>query len=445
MTDLQGDITFVNRGFCQTTGYEEQEVLGKNPRILKSGDMPASVYKEMWETLSQGRQWRGELQNRRKNGDVFWELAVISPVTDEEEQITHYVAVKEDITERKRAEEQLKAYAAAMEASNRALEQSNRCAEAANRTKSEFLANMSHEIRTPMTAILGYADILADFGRPARATRGRPNDQTQWQSPLGPHQRHPRSVEDRGRQAPGGTLAHVSPGHPRRRGLADAGAGRGQGIPLKLEYFGPIPQTIQIDPTRLRQILVNLVGNAIKFTETGEVKIAVRLVDRDTAEPKLQCEVIDTGVGISPEHLGRLFQPFQQADASTTRKFGGTGLGLAISKRLAKLLGGDITARSVLGKGSSFTLTIATGPLEGTPMLDQPAEAVLPVPAKPKLAAAAQVRLDLPDSPGRGWTGQPAAHCLRLAQGGGRGRGRRKRPEGDGEGVGHPPGLGPSP
>ena len=165
-------------------------------------------------------------------------------------------------------------------------------------------------------------------------------------------------------------------------------------LPLKLEYFGPIPQTIQTDPTRLRQILVNLVGNAIKFTETGGITIAVRLVDRDTAEPKLQCEVIDTGVGMSPQNLEHLFQPFQQADASTTRKFGGTGLGLAISKRLAELLGGDVTASSALGKGSTFTLTIAIGPLEGMAMIDQPAEAVAQMAARSKPAAAPRVRLD---------------------------------------------------
>ena len=173
MTDLQGDITFVNRGFCRTTGYEEQEVLGKNPRILKSGDMQASLYKEMWESLSQGRQWRGELQNRRKNGEVFWESAVIAPVTDEEGQITHYVAVKEDITEQQRAEEQLQSYAAAMEASNRGLEQSNRRAEQAAQAKSEFLANMSHEIRTPMNGVIGMTGLLLDTDLTQRTARVR--------------------------------------------------------------------------------------------------------------------------------------------------------------------------------------------------------------------------------------------------------------------------------
>ena len=163
---------------------------------------------------------------------------------------------------------------------------------------------------------------------------------------------------------------------------------------MKLEYCGPIPQTIRIDPTRLRQILVNMVGNAIKFTETGEVRIVVRLVDRDTAEPKLRCEVIDTGMGMSPEHLAHLFLPFQQADASTTRKFGGTGLGLAISKRLAELLGGDITVSSTLDKGSIFTLTIGTGPLDGVVFLDRPAEAVGRLSARPKPATVGHARLD---------------------------------------------------
>ena len=168
MTDLQGNITFVNRGFCQATGYEEQEALGKNPRVLKSGDMPASVYREMWEKLTSGQQWRGELQNRRKNGEIFWESAVIAPVMDEEGNTTHYVAVKEDITQRKRAEEQLNAYAG--HGANHVGQST--AAEAANRAKSEFLANMSHEIRTPMTAILGYADILAESVYPARTARG---------------------------------------------------------------------------------------------------------------------------------------------------------------------------------------------------------------------------------------------------------------------------------
>ncbi len=394
MTDLKGDITFVNRGFCLTTGYEEQEALGKNPRILKSGNMPVAVYKEMWESLSQGRQWRGELQNRRKNGELFWESAVISPIKDEEGKITHYVAVKEDITKRKRAEEQLNAYAAAMAESNHELEQSNRRAEAANRSKSEFLANMSHEIRTPMTAIMGYAEILAD-------SIDRPDQQEAVQT-IKRNANHllglVNDILDLSKIEAGKVQVEHLPVSP----LAILGdvvslmrvRAEAKNLPLKLEYLGPIPQTIQSDPTRLRQILVNLVGNAIKFTETGGVTIAVRLLGRDTAEPKLQCDVIDTGVGMNPQNLKNLFQPFQQADASTTRKFGGTGLGLAISKRLATLLGGDVTASSTLGKGSIFTLTIAIGPLEGTALIDRPAEAIAQIAARSGPAKAALARLN---------------------------------------------------
>jgi len=362
MTDLQGNITFVNRGFCQATGYEEQEALGKNPRVLKSGEMPASVYREMWEKLTSGQQWRGELQNRRKNGEIFWESAVIAPVMDEEGNATHYVAVKEDITQRKRAEESLRL--------------AKDAAEAANRAKSEFLANMSHEIRTPMTAILGYTDILAES-----ATRSEQQEAIQTIKRNGKHLLDViNDILDLSKIEADKLQVECLPTSPLAI-LADVTSlmrvrAEAKGLPLNLEYVGPIPQTIQTDPTRLRQILVNLVGNAIKFTETGEVKIRVRLVDRDTAEPKLQCEVIDSGVGISPQHLALLFRPFQQADASTNRKFGGTGLGLAISKRLAAILHGDIVASSTPGAGSVFSLTIATGPLDGITLLDQPAEAM---------------------------------------------------------------------
>ena len=149
-------------------------------------------------------------------------------------------------------------------------------------------------------------------------------------------------------------------------GLADAQCGAdAKGLALKLEYAGPCPETIVTDPTRLRQILINLVGNAIKFTDAGEVRLVARLAGRDSPQPRLRARSIDTGIGMTPQQIERLFQPFAQADASTTRKFGGTGLGLAISKRLAEMLGGDIDVRSEPGKGSTFTVTIDTGSAGG--------------------------------------------------------------------------------
>ncbi len=135
-------------------------------------------------------------------------------------------------------------------------------------------------------------------------------------------------------------------------------------LPLAVEFDSHIPTSIQSDPLRLRQILINLLGNAIKFTETGSVRIATRMVYHADKVPRLQFDVVDSGIGITPEQLARLFKPFAQADSSTTRRFGGTGLGLMISKRLAVMLGGDISVSSVLGQGSTFSVTIETGPLD---------------------------------------------------------------------------------
>ncbi len=354
MTDLQGDITFVNQGFCRTTGYEEREVVGKNPRILKSGDMPAAVYEEMWATLTHGRQWRGELQNRRKNGEIFWESAVISPVTDEEGNITHYVAVKEDITERKRAEEQLQAYAAVMEASNRALEQSNRRAEQAAQAKSEFLANMSHEIRTPMNGVIGMTGLLLDTDLTPEQRKYAEIVRFSAESLLmlindildfSKIEAHKLDLEMLDFDL--GTVVEE---------VAEMLAVRSHEKQLRLVCLidPEIPAQVRGDPGRLRQILLNLGGNAVKFTHQGEVRIDVNLKARVNRQVTVRMRVTDTGIGIPADKIAGLFSPFTQADGSTARKFGGTGLGLAICKQLAEMMGGQIGVESEEGKGSTF-------------------------------------------------------------------------------------------
>src|SRR5262249_26396163 len=163
-----------------------------------------------------------------------------------------------------------------------------------------------------------------------------------------------------------------------RRVRADA-----RKLPLLLKFLGPVPETIISDPTRLRQILLNLIGNAIKFTETGRVELGVKLADEVAARKQLQFKITDSGIGMTPEQAAKLFQPFTQADGSTTRKFGGTGLGLAISRPLARMLGGDVTVASVPGLGSVFTVTIDPGPLEGVRWLENPSEALA---AEPEVA-----------------------------------------------------------
>ncbi len=228
-----------------------------------------------------------------------------------------------------------------------------------NRAKSEFLANMSHEIRTPMTAILGYADLLLnEEGLEKAPPHWRQNLRTIKRNgehllelindilDLSKIEAEKLQIEPT-RCSPVQLVAEVV-------SLMRVQA-KAKHLKLETELVGPLPETMLTDPLRLRQVLVNLVGNAIKFTDHGEVRIAVRLTD-DSGHPRLCFDVTDTGIGIDEEQVGKLFQPFNQVDNSSTRKFGGTGLGLCISKRLAEALGGSIEVRSKPGTGSTFSV-----------------------------------------------------------------------------------------
>jgi len=255
-----------------------------------------------------------------------------------------------------------------------ALRQAKKRAEAATRAKSEFLANMSHELRTPMTAILGYTEILLEDGDLGRAPKRRiealrtlkRNGQHLMQiltdildlSKIEAGKIEVESITT----SPCEVIADIE---SVMRSTAEQ-----KGIAFAINYVDQIPSKIETDPTRLRQILMNLVGNAIKFTEKGSVHVAVQLVAGDEDVQMLRFAVKDTGRGLSDEAQARVFESFSQADASTTREFGGTGLGLTISRQLARLLGGDIEVESVAGQGSTFTLTIKAGSSEGAEMLD---------------------------------------------------------------------------
>ncbi len=280
-----------------------------------------------------------------------------------------------DITDRKRAEEALQRYAAELEAANKALEEASRLAESATRAKTEFLANMSHEIRTPMTAILGYANLVLDenVGPAAREHIAviRRNGE-HLLNLIG-------DILDLSKIEAGKMLIEPVRCSPIQLAAEVASLTRPQAVAkqleLKTELFGPLPEHVQTDPLRLRQVLINLVGNAIKFTDHGEVRLSVRLA-ADCDPPRLCFEVADTGIGMTEEQMAKLFQPFTQVDGSATRRFGGTGLGLCICKYLTEALGGNMEVRSEPGQGSVFRATVDPGPMDGVLMIENPQESL---------------------------------------------------------------------
>ncbi len=503
ITNLDARLEYVNTAFLRITGYTREEVLGQNPKVLHSGKTPKATYDALWAALREGRSWEGEFINRRKDGGEYIESANITPLRQPDGRITHYVATKRDITERKQAEallmervalrEQLSsiAYAApgviysfrlhpdggislpyasprmrdiyglAPEAlvencqpvfdlilpedlervresitqsartlglwreqwrirhpesgviwlegisnpvreaggailwhgflhditdrkrAELELDDARRHALAASQAKSEFLANMSHEIRTPMNAILGLTQILE-------------------RDDLSDDQRNLlRQISASGHallhliddildlsKIEAGQLQLTSQAFS-LNALLDGVAGllgpsaRAKGLTLTLQGPPEPAASLMGDELRIRQVLVNLIGNAIKFTPQGRVDVRVELLAAAATATavRLRGEVADTGIGIAPEAQAQLFRPFTQAEAGTTRQFGGTGLGLSISKRLLEVMGGTIGVTSAPGAGSRFWFEL---PLQRTSPEESvsPATASAPAPVK---------------------------------------------------------------
>ena len=341
MESVGQPLVFVNDAFTRITGYTRKEVIGRNCRFLQGfGTDPAAVG-EIRAAIRERRSTVVEILNYRKDGTPFWNELTLNPISDAEGRL-FYVAVQHDVTRRRAEAEEL--------------ERARDTAEAANRAKSQFLAMMSHEIRTPMNGVIGIAEALLMGDMP---------DAVRRKVEIIRNSGHALSriiddILDLSKLEAGRIEILPSPCDP--VGVAEyaaeivRGHAKEKAIALEVTVDPAAPRLAMVDEGRLRQIVVNLLGNAVKFTEQGRVTLAITAA----GDGRMRFAVTDTGIGIPPDRLPNLFAEFTQGDGSITRRFGGTGLGLAISRRLAQLMGGDITVESEVGRGSCFTLEIAT-------------------------------------------------------------------------------------
>ncbi|MDP1653842.1 MAG: PAS domain S-box protein, partial [Rhodocyclaceae bacterium] len=360
ITNVDAEIEYVNEAFVRVTGYGREEVIGQNPRILHTGKTPPEAYVTLWDTLTRGQPWKGEFINQRKDGSEYVEFAIITPIRQPDGRITHYVAVKEDITEKKRIGAELDRHRHHLEDQvllrTAELVDAKLAAEAASQAKSAFLANMSHEIRTPMNAIIGLTHLMKRAGAtPEQAERLDKIDGAGRHLLAIINDILDLSKIEAGRLQLESTDFHLTAILDNIRSLIGEQA-RGKGLTIEVDPDA-VPLWLRGDPTRLRQALLNYAGNAVKFTETGSIALRAKLLDETDDQLTVRFEVQDTGIGIAPDKMSRLFHAFEQADASTTRKYGGTGLGLAITRRLASLMGGEVGADSTPGAGSTFWFT----------------------------------------------------------------------------------------
>jgi PAS domain S-box-containing protein len=358
ITDPKVVFQYVNRAYQGALGFSAAEAVGKTPaQLVRSDAHSPEFFQELDRTLSAGKVWSGTLISKSRTGRLVHFDTTITPIVDATGTVTHHIAVKRDITEEIQRRQ-------ALVETNRALEQARDTALAASRAKSEFLANMSHELRTPLNAIIGYSEMLLED--------------------LAGNEQVAKDL-DRIRSAGNHLLSlindvldiskieadkvELSPEIADIAELAEAVGATVQPLAAKNHNrfevrCDPKIGTMVVDRMRLRQVMFNLLSNACKFTKDGMVELSV-----ERRERTVEVRVRDTGIGISPEQQARLFQPFVQADSSTTREYGGTGLGLVICRRLVEMMGGAVTLESEIGKGATFTVALPADPAESNPAI----------------------------------------------------------------------------
>lgn len=336
-TDLKGVIEAVNERFVTSSGFSREELLGSTHTMLSSGQQDEAFYENLWSTILRGDAWSGVICNRKKSGELYWQDTTIVPFFDRNDALEHFLSISNDVTELYLAKE---------------------AAEASNRAKSNFLANMSHEIRTPMNGILGMTDLALHTKDDATRVEYLRVVQGSAKSLL-------VVIDDilDYSKIEANRLEIVSEPFSIRHAIDEwtkplESMAKVKGLEFGATVDGALPEAIEGDALRIRQIVTNLIGNSMKFTEHGSIRMAVTSVACNKAKVKIRYAVKDTGIGIAPDRLEAIFEVFSQADNSTTRKYGGTGLGLSICRKLVEMMGGSIYAVSELGVGSEFVFEI---------------------------------------------------------------------------------------
>lgn len=369
ITDLKGNLEYMNPAFHKMTGYSHEELIGKPIGMIKSGLTERKVYLDLWQTINSGKTWHNEWQNKKKSGELFWENISITPIHNHEGKIKNFLAVKQDITERKKYEEEIVSLnvnleeriiqrTKELEKTNKELESARIEADSANQAKSEFLSRMSHELRTPMNSILGFAQLMEltelttsqkksleyilksgshllqlinEVLEIAKIESGKISISLEPIDLI-------HTIED--------VISSVSP------------FASGKKVDVYFPQDGIKSCFVLADLQRLKQILINLLNNAIKYNqENGDVLIFLEIVPKDNGSQFTRINIQDNGIGIAEENIPKLFKPFERA-GNDNSLIEGTGLGLSVVEKLTVLMGGTLGVESSLGTGSKFWIEL---------------------------------------------------------------------------------------